>query len=318
VWAHRRKIAIEENHTQMAKEKRVIALGFFDGVHLGHAALLKRTVERAGALRATPAVLTFDTHPGGVVTGDRVPLINTLDGRIDLIERLHGIRDILVLPFDEAFRSMLWADFVEVLQRDYGAVHLICGHNYYFGHRGEGTPQRLMEKCRALGIGVDVIPEVSLDGVPVSSTYIRTLLQVGEMERARRFLGHPHTLLATVQHGYKLGRSLGVPTTNMEIPDGVVIPRQGVHATRVFLPDSSEGYRAVTNVGLQPTLGRVGGVTVETYILGFDGDLYGKEVRVEFYRYQRPEVKFDDLAALKAQIQEDVLEAKAYFDRFLE
>ena len=300
----------------MTKEKKVIALGFFDGVHLGHAALLACAKMRAKNLGAAPAVLTFDTHPGGLLTGAKVPLINSLSGRINLIQRLHGISEVLVLPFDEAFRAMPWADFVEALQRDYGAVHVICGHNYYFGYRGEGNPERLLEKCRALGMGADVIEEVSLEGVPVSSSYIRTLLQAGEMERAGRFLGHPHMLLDTVRHGYKLGRTLGAPTVNMEIPPEVVVPSRGVYATRVFLPGSVEGRLAVTNVGLRPTLDRPESVTVESYILGFDGDLYDKEIRVEFHRYLRPEIKFDDVTALKEQIQRDVAETRMYFDEF--
>jgi len=287
-------------------EKRVIALGFFDGVHLGHAALFARVRAEAEALGATPAVLTFDPHPGGVVSGEQVCLISSLSGRIDLIRRLHGISEVMVVPFDEAFRAMPWDQFVRVLQRDYGAVHVVCGHNYYFGYRGEGNPERLVAECQALGMGADVIAEVSLDGVPVSSTHIRELILAGEMEQARRFLGHSHTLLDTVRHGYKLGRTLGAPTINMEIPAGVVAPLRGVYVARAFLPEETEGRLAVTNVGLRPTLDRSENVTVESYILGFDGDLYGQEIRVEFYRYLRPEIKFDDVAALRMQIQKDV------------
>jgi len=296
-------------------QKRVIALGFFDGVHLGHAALLERVRTRAAELGAVPAVLTFDTHPEGLVTGDPVPLINSLDGRIDLIKRLHEISDVIVVPFDAAFRAMPWDVFVTALQRDYGAVHVVCGHNYYFGYQGAGTPRRLADACRALGMGTDVIEEVTLDGMPVCSTHIRGLLQVGEMERAGRFLGHPHTLLDRVRHGHKLGRTLGVPTINMEIPAGVVEPPRGVYVSRVFLPCDLEGNLAVTNVGLRPTLNRGETcVTVESYILDFDGDLYGQELRVEFYHYLRPERKFPDTAALKAQIQRDVMVTKGYFD----
>ncbi|MCL2563368.1 MAG: riboflavin biosynthesis protein RibF [Oscillospiraceae bacterium] len=294
-------------------EKRVIALGFFDGVHLGHAALLACVRARAAELGAAPAVLTFDTHPDGVVSGDTVPLINALDGRIDLIERLHGISDVLVVPFDEAFRAMPWDAFVESLKRDYGAVHVVCGHNYYFGYRGAGNPERLVEVCRALGMGADVIDEVMLDGMAVCSTDIRKLIQTGDMVRAEQFLGHPHTLVDTVRHGYKLGRTLGAPTINMEIPAGVVVPPRGVYVTQVFLPGDTEGRLAVTNVGLRPTVDRGGErMTVESYILGFDGDLYGQTVRVEFYYYLRPEIRFDDVAALKEQIARDAADAKVW------
>ena len=294
-------------------KKRVIALGFFDGVHIGHAALLTCVRARAAALGVTPAALTFDTHPGGIVSGNQVPLINSLDGRLDLIRRLHGIEDVIVLPFDEGFRATPWEEFVKALQCDYGAIHLVCGHDYNFGHRGEGNPARLVAACAARGMGVDVIEAVTLDGVPVSSTYIRGRLQAGEMETATRFLGHPHTLLGTVRHGYKLGRTLGAPTVNMEIPAGVVALPRGVYASRVFLADGELGHFAVTNVGHRPTAHEGGETTVESYILGFDGDLYDQEIRVEFYHYIRPEIKFDDLEALRAQIQADVTAAKRYF-----
>ena len=293
-------------------QKRVIALGFFDGVHLGHAALLARVRTRAAELGAVPAVLTFDAHPSEL-TGEPVPLINALDARVDLIERLHGISDVIVVPFDAAFRATPWDEFVAALQRDHGAVHVVCGHNYHFGHRGMGNPQRLADRCRALGMGVDVIPAVTLNGILVCSTYIRTLLQAGEMEQATRFLGHPHTLLDTVRHGTRLGRTLGVPTINMEIPGGVLRPRRGVYVTRVFFPHSHEGHLAVTNVGVRPTVDSGGArMTVESYILGFDGDLYDKSLRLEFHHYLRPEIKFTDTTALKAQIQRDIADAEAY------
>jgi len=295
-------------------QNRVIALGFFDGVHLGHAALLVRVRARAAELGAVPAVLTFDTHPGGAVTGDAVPLINALDARIELIERIHGISDVIVVPFDAALRAMPWDRFVAALQRDYRAIHVVCGHNYHFGYRGEGNAHQLVDKCRTLGMGADVIPEIALDGVSICSTYIRALLQAGEMERAAQFLGHPHTLLDTVRHGQRLGRTWGMPTINMEIPNGVLHPPRGVYVTRVFLPHSDEGYRAVTNVGVRPTVSSDGSrVTIESHILNFDGDLYDQRVRVEFHHYLRPELKFADITALQAQIQQDIADAEAYF-----
>jgi len=307
----------DKEETLETMQRRVIALGFFDGVHLGHAVLLDLVRVRAKELGAVPAVLTFDTHPRGVVQGDQTPLINDLNARIDLIRRLHGSSDVLVLPlpFDEALRSMPWDAFLPFLQREYGAVHVVCGYDYRFGFQGAGNPERLKEQCGTLGIGVDVVPEVLLDGVPVSSTYIRELLSAGDMERAGRFLGHPHVLLGVVRHGYKLGRTLGAPTINMEFPEGVIVPPRGVYAMRVFLPGEAEGRFAVTNVGVRPTVDREAEprVTVESYIIDFDGDLYGQEIRVEFYRYLRPEVRFEDVGDLKAQIQRDVEEARRHF-----
>ncbi|MCL2828097.1 MAG: riboflavin biosynthesis protein RibF [Oscillospiraceae bacterium] len=291
-------------------KKRVIALGFFDGIHLGHAALLEKTKARASQLGATPSVLTFDTHPGQLVTGERVPLINAPAGRVDLIERLYGIRDVLILHFDEPFRRMSWMAFITALQEKFGAIHVVCGHNFHFGYGGAGTPDLLRARCAELGIGCDVIGEVSLDGQIVSSTHIRQLLLAGDMERANRLLGHPHTLVDTVRYGYKLGRTIGAPTINMTFSDGVLVPARGVYATRVYL---EQPHIAVTNIGLRPTVGAADQMTVESYILDFSGNLYGRQVRVEFFHFIRPEIKFDGIEALKRQIQQDAEAARAYF-----
>jgi len=295
----------------MGKEKRVIALGFFDGVHLGHAALLGRTNERAKERKAKPFVLSFDTHPGQFISGEAVPLINSPEGRVDLIQRLFGIRDVLLLHFDLRMRQMGWRDFVTVLQEEFGAVHVVCGRDFRFGYQGEGTADLLQEACEARGMGSDVMEEVCLDGGAVSSSRIRTLLQGGEMEEANRLLGHPHTLVDTVRHGYKLGRTLGAPTINMLFPEGVLQLPHGVYATRVYIGD--EAHFAVTNVGLRPTARRPEQVTVESYILDYAADLYGREVRVEFFHYLRPELKFEDLHALKTQIKADVEATRSYF-----
>ena len=294
-------------------KKRVIALGFFDGVHIGHSALLTRAKKQAAALGALPSVLTFDTHPKRLLTGTAgVPLINALSDRAGLLRRLHGIENLLILPFNETLRQMPWADFLRLLQERHRAVHLVCGHDFQFGYRGEGNPERLLEKCRALGLGCDIIPEISLDGIPVSATHIRELLMAGEIAQANRFLGHPHILTETVLHGRKLGRKLGIPTINFHIPQEVLTPAHGVYATRVFLEDNSS-HIAVTNIGCRPTLGEASPPTVESHILDFDEDLYGRQVRVEFHHFLRPERTFPHMAALRAQIQQDAEEARTYF-----
>ena len=294
------------------ERERVIALGFFDGVHLGHAALLARTKERALELDAKPVVLTFDTHPRQIVSQAHIPLINSPEGRVDLITRLYGIDDVLFLHFDKRMRQMEWEDFVHALRDEFGATHVVCGHNFQCGYKGRGTAERLAEKCRDLGMGCDVIEAVCVDGEAVSSTQIRKHLQAGECAAANRLLGHPHTLLDRVRHGYKLGRTLGTPTINMQFPEGVLELPHGVYATKVTIGE--ETHVAVTNVGIRPTVGGREQVTVESYILDFDADLYGKQVRVEFFHYLRPEIKFDSVEALKTQIQEDVLATRGWFD----
>ena len=190
----------------------------------------------------------------------------------------------------------------------------MVGHDFCFGYRGEGTVQRLQEYCAENGLGCDVIPPVMLDGQVVSSTHIRKLIEAGDMEEARRWLGHPHTLADTVHSGYHLGRKLGTPTINMFFPEGVLVPRHGVYAAKVFLEDG-KSYVAVTNVGVRPTVSEENRVSVESHLLDYSGNLYGRQARVEFYAFLRPEQKFDSFEALSEQIRRDADAARAYFEK---
>lgn len=291
--------------------KRVLALGFFDGVHLGHAALIRKTAERAKELGATPAVLTFDVHPDTLVRGEPVPLITSPEDRADLIRSCFGVEEILSLRFDESLMQMPWEEFIRWVRSEFSAVHLICGHDFTFGWRGEGNPARLSEKCAELGIGSDVIPKVTLDGETVSSTRIRALLLRGEVREANRLLGHPHALTDTVRTGYRLGRKLGTPTVNMRFGEGVLVPAHGVYAGRLRIEGETVQRWAVTNIGVRPTVSDGDRVSVESYILDFEGNLYGRRIRLELLDFLRPERKFADTDALKAQIARDAAAVRA-------
>lgn len=293
--------------------QKVIALGFFDGVHLGHGALLRRTAELAREKNCTSAVFTFDRSPKAVVTGVPVPLINSPEDRKELMHRLYGIEKVILAPFDQAMMTCPWDRFItELLVKDQHAVYLVAGHDYRFGYRNEGTPELLEAKCRELGLGCDIIPRVEKGGITVSSTYIRRLVELGQLQRAAEFLGHPHTLSQVVRHGRQIGHRIGVPTINFSVPAHVLVPSHGVYITRAFLPDGGI-YAGVTNVGTRPTVNEGGDVTVETYLLDYDGDLYGKTVRLEFYKRLRDEIRFDSLQGLKAQISSDADTARAFF-----
>lgn len=293
-------------------ENTVIALGFFDGVHRGHGALLQKTAERARELGAVPAAFTFDRPPKEVVTGQPVYLINSDRDRQGLMERLYGIQQVVFAPFDRTMMTMPWEEYIQMLIHDYGAVHFVAGHDHRFGHKNSGNVLLLQAKCAELGLGCDIIPQVTLDGITVSSTYIRTLVEGGDIERAADFLGHRHCLSQTVQHGQRLGRTIGIPTVNLAVPEHVLAPAHGVYVTEVFLPDGRR-FPGVTNVGTRPTVSDSGAVSVETFLLGFDGDLYGQEIRLEFCRRLRGERKFDSLEALREEIQHNIREAEAYF-----
>jgi riboflavin kinase/FMN adenylyltransferase len=230
------------------------------------------------------------------------------------LERLFGIKDVIMVPFDREMMTTAWDDFVtKILVERYHAVHLVAGHDHHFGHKNQGSPELLMEKCAELGLGCDIVPKVELDGITVSSTYIRNLVGMGQLERASRFLGHPHVLTQEVRHGRRIGHTIGVPTVNLVAPPHVLVPSHGVYVTRVFLP-SGESYPAVTNVGTRPTVNNGTDVTVEPWLLGFDGDLYGQRVRVEFFKRIRDEIRFDSLDSLRLQIQKDAQFTRDYFE----
>ena len=290
--------------------ERVIALGFFDGVHLGHGALLRRAVEEAKKRGCESAVFTFDRPPKEVITGVPCPLINSPEDRAALVKRLYGIDEMLMVPFDDEMRTTPWDRFVtDILVERYGAVHLVAGHDHHFGHRNQGSPELLKEKCAELGLGCDIIPAVTLDGVTVSSTHIRKLLEEGDVETARAFLGHPHVLTQTVGHGRQLGRTIGIPTANLVAPPHVLLPKRGVYAAKITLPDG-RAFGGVTNVGVRPTVNNGQDVTVEPWILDFDGDLYGQAIRVEFFQRLRDERKFESLEALRSQIETDAVKTR--------
>ena len=298
----------------MEIQRRVIALGFFDGVHLGHGALLRRVAEAARAENALPCAFTFDQSPAAALTGQAVPLLTAVEDRRWLMETLYGIQELIVAPFS-LMRDMDWRDFVtDYLQKELGVVHAVAGHDFRFGRGGEGNPQRLAELCSQRGLGCDIIPKVEVDGITVSSTYIRALIGSGELEKATRFLGHPHVLSGTVVHGNGLGRTLGTPTANLPVPEGIVIPAFGVYASRVILP-GGEARPAVTNVGVRPTVNQgMAGVTVEPWILDYRGDLYGKTIRLELHQRLRPERRFGSVDELRAAILQNAEETRAYFD----
>ena len=295
------------------EQKTIYALGFFDGVHLGHQALLAACRRMAEELGCKAGVVTFLGHPDRLVSGVKTELINTPADRSRLL-RSYGIDTVVELPFDKKLMKMPYLTFFRMLLRQYGAAGLVCGHDFRFGDRGEGNAEKLQAACSDAGIPCAVVSEQKLEGITVSSTHIRSLLEQGDMETAARFLGHPHCFTGTVVPGRHLGRTIGIPTANLVLPQEVLIPRFGVYACRTTVDGAS--YPAVTNVGTRPTV-EGWGVTVEPWILGFDGDLYGKPLTLEFYKYLRPERKFPSLAELQAEIRKNAAQTQKYFENFL-
>lgn len=283
---------------------KIYALGFFDGVHLGHRALLTACRAMAQEQDAVPAAITFEKHPKSLFTPQVPLLINSISDR-QLLLRSQGIELLQVLPVTRDSMAQPWREFLEILVEN-GATGFVCGDDFRFGHKGAGDGAALALFCQEKGLPWAIVPEQTLEGVRISSTHIRNLIEAGQMQEAAKFLGHPHILSGEVTAGRQLGRTIGIPTANIRIPAGVVVPKQGVYACKCTI-DGKE-YVAVTNVGNRPTvMGHE--IRTESWILHFEGDLYGRELTLEFHHFLRPEQKFGSLEDLKAQIHKDAAEA---------
>jgi len=292
------------------KNSYIYALGFFDGVHLGHLALLKACRRLADEAGCKAAAVTFSSHPDTLVLGKTPMLINTIEDRVQLLKD-SGMDDVVVLPFDKKMQTLRWQDFLTFLRAQYHAAGLVCGHDFRFGNRGEGNADLLAAYCKENDMSFAVVPEQKLSGITVSSTHIRSLLEKGELAEAGKFLGHPHILSGEVVSGRKLGRTLGIPTANLSIPEDVVQLPFGVYACKAAA--DGQTYLAVTNIGNRPT---VGGhrITVEPWLLDFDGDLYGKNLTLSFYAFLRCEQKFPSLDALKEEISKNAAQTRKFFE----
>lgn len=288
--------------------KTIYALGFFDGVHLGHAALLTACRHLAQQFGANSGVVTFVSHPDTLVLGKTPGLISTPSDRERLLKEQFHMDTVVALPFDEAMRARPWEDFLSMLEREYGAAGFVCGEDFRFGHKGQGNASLLESHCKEAGLPCAIVPEQILDGIRVSSSHIRSLLENGRMEEAVRFLGHPYVLTGKVVHGHALGRKLGIPTANLHLPEELTVPRFGVYACRCLV--NGIHYPAVTNIGTRPTVAGTH-ITVEPWILDYSGDLYDQEITLEFYAFLRPEEKFPTLDALKAEIHRNAAQTRA-------
>lgn len=291
------------------KQKKIFALGFFDGVHLGHQALLTACVRLANQENATPAAVTFDLPPSTALGLQKPNMINTVQDRQALL-RQYGMEEILVLPAAKEVMSTDWQSFLRSLMAE-GAAGFVCGEDYRFGKNGLGTAEKLADFAQEQNLPCVIVPEQTMDGEKISSTRIRKALEAGDLECANRLLGHPHVLTGTVVPGRQLGRTMGIPTANLHPEDALIIPPKGVYATRCRIGE--EIYAAVTNIGTRPTVSGQG-VTVEPWILDFDGDLYGKEITLYFHKFLRPERKFPSLEELKAEILKNAAEVRKIFE----
>ena len=291
------------------KQKKIFALGFFDGVHRGHQMVLHLCQHLADDAGVATAAITFDRHPQSLFTPTPPALLNTTEDRRLLIQEWAGIEHLLILPVNEQVMNMPWQDFLEALLKE-GAAGFVCGYDFRFGKNGEGNAEKMAAFAEERGLPWCIVDEQAMDGEKISSTRIRTLLEKGDAEGAKRLLGHAHIFTGNVVSGQGLGRTIGIPTANLRLRSELVCPAFGVYACRAWVDGAS--YAAVANIGTRPTVDGKG-VTVEPWILDFAGDLYGKELTLEFHKFLRPEQKFESLDALKIQIQKDAEETRRIF-----
>jgi riboflavin kinase/FMN adenylyltransferase len=291
----------------------VLTLGVFDGLHLGHQQVMRTVCERARAVNAVPTVITFDPHPRAVLHSESAPpLLQTLDQKVEGFGVL-GIEQTIVIPFTKEFSLVSAEDFLrDVVKERLQAREVYLGCGFAFGHNREGHIELLRRVSSELGFFADEVSEVRLRNQRVSSSRIRGLLAQGKVNLARRMLGRPYGVEAGVERGAERGRRLGFPTANLH-PHNRVIPRNGVYVTGTLI--EGQWRRSVTNIGVRPTFAGDAEPSVETFVMNWEGDLYGDVVRVRFLHRLRDERKFSSVEELKAQIQKDVGRAESYFAR---
>ena len=278
---------------------RNVAIGTFDGVHLGHREVI----------RGADTVLTFDPHPLAVIHPEATPkLISPLPVKRDLIASL-GVAEMVVIPFDRGFSEQSAEEFVQdVLIDRLGAASVSVGENFRFGKRAKGTSEFLRSHAE---FETRVVPLVEVAGETVSSSHIRGLIAAGDVAQAAEFLGEPFLFEGEVVIGDRRGRELGVPTANLVPDDAYVAPGHGVYAA------AANGYPTAVNVGVRPTFDSGRGLLVEAHLIGFDGDLYGQQLRIAFLERMRGEKRFDSVEALVEQMQRDLVQAREIADRLL-
>ena len=289
------------------KEPVHLAIGVFDGVHLGHRALIARLVRGAKEQRAAAVAATFDPLPIQVLApGAPASALSDIRDRVRLL-REAGADEVVVFRFDEAFAKLSADEFVDRVRGACDIRRIVVGPDFHFGRRAEGDCDKLRDRGRRDGFTVDVVTPIEIDGAIVSSTRIRNLLLAGDVEAAARLLGRAYTLRGGVVHGAKRGRALGFPTINLALPKARLLPRDGIYA---MWAEMGEGrFKAAASLGVRPTFG--GGERIlEAYLLDFSGDVYGEEVEVAFVKRLRDEISFASPAELSAQIARDVEETR--------
>ncbi|MCI6204644.1 MAG: bifunctional riboflavin kinase/FAD synthetase [Lachnospiraceae bacterium] len=294
------------------EESTVISLGKFDGLHRGHELLMKNLMQKKQEHGYEAVVFTFDIPPRAEVADVEAHLLTTNEEKRWIFEHT-GIDYLIECPFTQEIMHMPPEEFVRWMVE---ALHVKCfvvGKDFHFGYQRKGDYQVLQQHAKTYGYEVVVLDKMQEYGRDISSTFIREEIACGNIEKANELLGYSFFAKAKIIHGKQLGRTIGIPTINMELPKEKLLPPRGVYATKVWI--DHKWYAGVTNVGCKPTVSNTGKVGVETNILNFEADLYGKDLEVFFLHFIRPEKKFDSVESLKEQIERDVQTSREYFEK---
>lgn len=293
------------------EENTVLSLGKFDGVHRGHDLLLENLFQKKKE-GLSAAIFTFNIPPRQNVEHAMQHVLTTNEEKMHLLEQL-GVDYLIECPFTREIMCMEARDFVRKIVKELHVKCFVVGDDFRFGHNRCGDYHMLRDMAEELGYEVIVVKKIKEDERDISSTFVREEVELGHIEKANHLLGYPYFVCGKVEHGKEIGRTIGIPTINLLPPKEKLLPPFGVYVSKVLI-DGKE-YHGVTNVGRKPTIAGENPVGVETHILDVAQDLYGKEVKVEFLKFVRPEQKFDSVESLKNQMQQDVATAKRYFQK---
>lgn len=287
-----------------------IALGTFDGIHIGHQKIISRAVDVAKQINGTSVVFTFSNHPLSIVAPERCPLqLVTQDYKAELIREL-GVDVLLTIPFTTQFLQLSALQFISLAMKNLSPKHIVVGPNYFFGYKRSGTPEFLQQAGAQHGFTVEIHPTVYVNDTIVSSTLIRQMIATGNIDQAAQLLGRPVKIEGIVIHGAKRGRELGYPTINLEIANQLILPADGVYAVSLSIENTQ--YNGIANIGNNPTFNGIDR-RLEVHILDYSGDLYGQSVTVIFLKHIRGQITFSSAAELKLQICQDIKAAQIYF-----
>lgn len=293
-----------------------LTIGNFDGVHRGHRSLIEKILEHKRLnpkLDIQTVVITFDPHPIEILRPNFS--VKKLSSTTDKIKLLHslGVDHVQVIPFTKEFSQMPAREFFEkILIESHNPSLIAVGHNFFFGHNREGTPDKITQWSQELSIPSEIVGPIGADGEIISSSRIRQLIQEGSLIKASRLLGRDYSISSDVIHGHKRGTQIGIPTANLSLPPDRCLPKNGVYLSTCTLHDHGNTFPSITNVGVKPTFEASSPtISIETHLLDFNGDLYGKHITVEFRDRLRDEMRFASVDLLIQQIHKDIALARS-------